>query len=119
MRLTRRASAGLTLAVAASLLCSCGSSGEPASQACQRIAEVLDESPVQSADPSGFALFQIRPLSAIRTSDTTLQRAIDLLVPADMVIASPSASPPATAAATETAARQDAVINGQCPGLGI
>jgi len=108
-----------SIVTAALLGVSCGSPGEAAGQACQRIAEVLDMSPVQSADPSGFALFQIGPLGKIRTSDTTLQLAIDRLVPADRVIASATASARAVAAASKVAAHEDDIINGQCPGLGI
>ncbi len=76
-------------------------------------------SPEQSSDPSGFALFQVKPLDEIQTSDGTLQSALKTIVPADKVVASANPSAAALAAATQVEAREDAVINGQCPGLGI
>jgi hypothetical protein len=107
------------LAIGGAVLSACGSSGESASAACQRIAEVLDMSPEQSSDPSGFALFQVKPLGEIQTSDATLQNALKTILPADEVVASANPSAVALATATKVEAREDSVINGQCPGLGI
>ncbi len=107
------------LAMGGVMASACGSSGESASAACQRIAEVLDMSPEQSSDPSGFALFQVKPLSKIQTSDGALQSALKTIVPADKVVASANPSATALAAATKVEAQEDTVINGQCPGLGI
>jgi hypothetical protein len=79
----------VTTALPAVVLAACGSTvgqGPSSPQAvhktCQEIGAVLSDGPDPGADPVGYAFAQVLPLRQVKTSDRTLQRAIDDLAAA-------------------------------------
>jgi hypothetical protein len=122
----RLAPAGVTGILAALVLpvllaaCSSGGSGSastssPALQrTCQQISAIFSDGPDPDADPVGYAESQILPLQGVRTSDATLQRAINALVSADQTFYADNGAGKAVKRAVTDATD---TINQLCPGV--
>jgi len=98
-------------------LSACGSSGRSTSETassttCRQVDAVLSDGPDPGEDPVGYAEAQIAPLLQIRTTDQSLQRALDRLDSAYEAFFSEDGSAEARKAVTE-AARS---VNALCPG---
>lgn len=74
---------------------------------CARVNAALSDGPDPNVDPVGYALAQIRPLRAIRTSDATLQAAIDKLASAYLSFYETSGSKAAKAKVDVASSRLD------------
>jgi hypothetical protein len=110
-----------SLALAGPLLAAC-SSGSPSgssSQAqapaafCQKVLAVLSDGPDPDADPVGYALSQIAPLSKIHPSDQALAQRISALITADRALVADGSDH----SATKDIAKDDAGLNKVCPGV--
>jgi hypothetical protein len=60
-------------------LASASSTKQSITHACGLISDALADGPDPDVDPLGYALAQIRPLAAIKTSDAALEKAIKRL----------------------------------------
>jgi hypothetical protein len=104
----------------AALLAACGSASKPAptsaqvrQRACKRVEAVLSNGPDPDADPVGYAQAQILPLGQIRSADTGLTRAIQMLASAYRQFSHTNGSSPA-----KTAVDSDTkTIESLCPGI--
>jgi hypothetical protein len=109
--------ASLALAVPV-LAGGCGSSNSGGATVpaafCQRTLAVLSDGPDPGADPVGYALSQIQPLSQIRAPDHGLSVTLADLITADRALV---ASQGKDHAATAAIARADAALNVACPGV--
>jgi hypothetical protein len=107
----------LALTVPLLAACSASPSGGTSSQApaavCQKLLGVLSDGPDPDADPVGYALSQIAPLSQIHTSDHELAQRLSDLVAADRALVSSNGS---DHTATKSIAKDDASLNKVCPG---
>jgi ABC-type phosphate/phosphonate transport system ATPase subunit len=81
---------------------------------CQSIGGVLADGPDADVDPVGAAQSQIRPLSAITSSDHTVTVTLDKLIAADRALV--AANGHDAAAATSITKAEDA-LNTPCPGV--
>lgn len=116
-------SSGLALGVslaAALFLTACSSGSAPAasdakatSAACTQISAALSDGPDPGADPVGYAEAQIKPLQAIKTSDTVLRAAISSLASAYAAVYDTNGKSSAAAKAVKAASRK---VNSICPG---
>jgi hypothetical protein len=119
-RLRSRYVALASVAVAAPLWAACGSSGGGSAQAatppalCQKILGVLSNGPDSDADPVGYALSQIKPLGAIRTSDHSVSTTLDKLIAADRALVSSNGS---SKTAKTDIKGSDKALNKACPGV--
>ncbi len=105
------------VAVCAGLLSACGSSPPAPDSAaikntCQEVSAVLSDGPDPGADPVGYAQAQILPLRQIRTSDKSLQAAINDLASAYQRFASSGGAGPAKQAVSRASGK----VNARCPG---
>jgi hypothetical protein len=104
------------LALSATLLAACGSSGGSAAaarpSACTRVIAVLSDGPDPGADPVGYAEAQILPLSQVHTDDGVLRGAIHRLDEAYRQEYSSNGSSASKAAV----ARAGDALNAICPG---
>jgi hypothetical protein len=106
----------------AALLAACGSSsgsaqasGKATAGTCQTVSAALADGPDPDADPVGYALAQVLPLRQIKTSDQTLQKAIDNLASAYQQFYDANGAGNAAKHGLHQAA---AKINVLCPGAG-
>ncbi len=60
-------------------LAGASSTKQSITHACGLVSDALADGPDPDADPVGYALAQIRPLAAIKTSDAALEKAIKRL----------------------------------------
>ncbi len=110
----------LCLAVPLVAACGSGGGGGGAAQAtapaalCQQILGVLSDGPDPAADPVGYALSQIKQLSEIRSSDTSVIDTLHTLVAADRALVSSNG---VDHAASRTIARSHRALNVVCPGV--
>ena len=108
------------LVVGVPLLAACGSSGrtkdsaKAPSSTCAKLNAVLSDGPDPDADPVGYALSQILPLSKIATSDSWVAATIKQLVAADHALVN---SKGADHAATAAIKKADHTLNKACPGV--
>jgi hypothetical protein len=109
-------SAGLLLVVGA--LAACGSSGASVSghsalqATCTQISGVLANGPDPDADPLGYAEAQILPLRQIKTSDASLQAAVDSLASAYQSVTATKGSKTANQAVAAASSQVEQI----CPG---
>jgi len=117
--LTGLAALGIALPLSACSSGTSSASGVPATTtaqaACQQVSTVLTNGPDPGTDPVGYAQAQILQLRLIRTSDGTIQQAIDGLANAYSGYSSTDGkNKPATTAANAAITK----INKLCPGAG-
>jgi hypothetical protein len=122
------AAALVSLALAVPLWAACGS-GSPSSSGgsgggaalgpssesvCQQLNGVLSDGPDPGADPVGYALSQILPLTHVHGADARVAATVEGLIAADRALV---ASKGADAAASKAIAADDASLNRVCPGV--
>jgi hypothetical protein len=81
---------------------------------CKKLHGIFSDGPDPDADPVGYALSQIKPLSAVHTSDHAASTVLTKLVAADRALYTSNGSDPA---AKEEIKKADAQVNKSCPGV--
>jgi hypothetical protein len=81
---------------------------------CQAIGGVLADGPDAGADPVGAALSQIKPLSAITSSDHSVTVTLDTLIAADRALVAANGH---DAVAAKSITKSENALNGPCPGV--
>jgi len=100
--------------------CSSSGAGGGAAQSkapaalCQKLNAVFSDGPDPDSDPVGYALSQIRPLSAIHTSDQTAASTLTKLLSADRALVKASGS---DASAKSSIDHAFSTLNTACPGV--
>jgi hypothetical protein len=97
--------------------CGAGSSQPSAgtvSASCTQIAATLSDGPDPGTDPIGYAEAQVRPLRALRISDSALRTAVGRLADAYAAVFATSD----TSAARRRLSAAVAALNTICPGSG-
>jgi hypothetical protein len=81
---------------------------------CQKLTAVFSDGPDPDADPVGYALSQILPLSQIRSSDTAAIDTVDTVVTADRALVKSNGGDHSAKAAIQ---KGYARLNQACPGV--
>jgi hypothetical protein len=108
-----------SIAIAAPLWVACRSGGGGQAAAaplalCQKLFGDFANGPDSDADPVGYALSQIKPLSEIHTSDDAVSAPLTKLISADRALVDSDGS---DHAAKTAIAKADKVLNTACPGV--
>jgi hypothetical protein len=81
---------------------------------CQKLNAVFSDGPDPDADPVGYALSQILPLTQLRSTDTAAINTIDAVVAADRALVKSNGSDHAATKAIKSGYGE---LNRACPGV--